>query len=265
MRVSALGSGSRGNAIVVELGRTRVAVDAGYGIRNLAKRFRAAEISPQSVNACVITHEHIDHIHGALRVREKWHWTLASTAPTLTAIGVAPGAARTAPLRHGESMTVGDVRITLIAVMHDAVSPSAVLLEDTATGARIGVAHDLGVIPDSLARAFERLDLLVIEANHDVGMLRAGPYPPALQERIASARGHLSNTQAATFVRRVAHRGLKGIVLAHLSEQNNTPAIARATVARALAGTAFKGKLIAAPQDGICSVGTKPDQQLRLL
>jgi phosphoribosyl 1,2-cyclic phosphodiesterase len=264
VRVTVLGSGSKGNSLVVELGAVRIAVDAGFGVRRLAKRLKAAGIAPESVSACAITHEHLDHARGARPARAKWQWTLAATPPTLVAMGVAHATARVTPLRYGESLMVDHVKITLIEVSHDAVAPAAVLLEDTKTGARIGVAHDLGEVPDRLFDAFARLDMLVLEANHDMGMLRTGPYPPFLQDRIAGVRGHLSNAQSAAFVRRVAHPGLRAIVLAHLSEQNNTPALAFGAVDRALRGSGFRGKLIAAAQHAACAVGAARTAQLSL-
>lgn len=265
MRVTVLGSGSRGNALVVDCGGVRIGVDAGFGIRTTAKRMRAAGLAPQSVDACVITHEHVDHAQGALAMRDKWRWTLISTAPTFGAIGAGNATARISAVEYEEPVTIGDARVTLLKVSHDAAAPSAVLIENMVTGARVGVAQDLGEIPPGLADAFAHLDILVMEANHDVGMLRAGPYPPVVQDRIISAVGHLSNTQSAEFIARVAHRGLRAIVLAHLSEQNNTPDIARAAVAHRLRGTEFRGTLVTARQDSGCAVGSKRMDQLQLL
>jgi len=262
VRVAVLGSGSRGNAIVVEASGTRVAVDAGFGPRVLAKRCRAAGIAPESIAACVITHEHVDHASGVRSAQRRWGWEIISTQPTLTAVGAEGERVRAA--RHGETVTVGDLSITLIAVTHDAAAPSAVLVDDRVGGARVGIAHDLGVVPDTLRTAFARLDILVLEANHDVGMLRAGPYPPFLQERILGRAGHLSNVQASRFAAEVAHHGLRAVVLAHLSEQNNTPQIARDAVARALRATPFHGTLITAAQDAACAVGDRREEQLRL-
>lgn len=264
VRVTVLGSGSKGNSLVVELGSIRIAVDAGFSVRRLAKKLRAASIAPESISACAITHEHLDHAKGARPARVKWHWTLTATSPTLAAMGFVNATARLMPLQYGESAMIEHVRVTLIEVSHDAVAPAAVLLEDTKSGARIGVAHDLGEVPDRLVDAFAYLDVLVLEANHDSGMLRSGPYPPFLQDRVAGMRGHLSNVQSAAFARRVAHPGLRAIVLAHLSEQNNTPALAFSTVDRALRGSAFRGKLIPAAQNAACAVGTARTAQLSL-
>lgn len=159
---------------------------------------------------------------------------------------------------------MGDARVTLIRVSHDAVAPAAVLVEDMLSGARIGIAYDLGIIPDGLAREFADLDVLILEANHDIGMLRAGPYPLHLQERIAGSRGHLSNQQAGAFVQRVAHKGMRAVILAHLSAENNSPQTARDTVGRHLRRTAFRGKFGAASQCAPCSIGDGRELQLQL-
>ncbi|HKS07482.1 MAG TPA: MBL fold metallo-hydrolase [Gemmatimonadaceae bacterium] len=264
VRVTALGSGSKGNCLVVDLGKTRVAVEAGFGVRMLARHFKAAGIAPESMAACVITHEHLDHIRGASKARDKWRWTLMATPQTFAAAEIG-GTARILPTAYRRPTAFGDARITLLPISHDAAAPAAVLIEDVVTGARVGIAQDLGAIPEGLLEAFDRVDVLVIEANHDMGMLRAGPYPPSLQDRVAGPRGHLSNRQCADFVARAAHRDMRAIVLAHLSEQNNTPEIARSTVARALRGSPFRGKLVTAAQHAACSVGDAVDVQYRLL
>jgi phosphoribosyl 1,2-cyclic phosphodiesterase len=247
------------------LGSTRIAVDAGFGTRNLAKRMREAGIAPESVSACILTHEHMDHAKGAAAARKKWKWTLAATSLTLAAVGVPHATRHVAPMDYGQPALFGDARVTLVQVSHDAVAPAAVLVEDCISGARIGIAYDLGIIPPGLAESFALLDILVLEANHDPGMLRAGPYPPHLQDRIAGSRGHLSNHQSAEFAGQVVHPGLRAVVLAHLSEQNNTPLAARETVGRQLRRTLFKGKLGTATQQRSCAVGDVREQQLRLL
>jgi phosphoribosyl 1,2-cyclic phosphodiesterase len=264
VRVTALGSGSKGNSLVVALGDTRIAIDAGFGPRTLAKKLRACGIAPQSIQVCVITHEHLDHVQGAVSMRDKWQWTLAATPPTLAAIGVARATARVRPMPYRAAEMFGPVRVTLLPVSHDAVAPAAVLLEDTRSGARIGVTYDLGEIPAGLAEHFARLDVLVLEANHDMGMLRNGPYPPMLQERIAGRRGHLSNAQSAEFAACVAHKDLRAVMLAHLSQENNTPALARGAVGRALRTTPFRGTLVTAAQHTACMVGTAAAEQLSL-
>jgi phosphoribosyl 1,2-cyclic phosphodiesterase len=264
VRVTLVGSGSRGNSMIVEFSETRIAVDAGYGHRVLASRLNAAGIAPRSVGTCVLTHEHIDHVRGASKARDRWDWHLVATGATLAGFR-ARATPNATELAHGQPYNVQDVRVTLISVPHDAAAPSAVLLEDVRSGIRVGVAYDLGQVPAALRRAFAGVDVLVLEANHDVAMLRAGPYPVSLQNRIVGARGHLSNDQSAEFAASIAHRGLRAVVLAHLSEQNNTPRIAHARVAHELRRTPFRGVLVTADQDNACAVGDYAPEQLSLL
>jgi phosphoribosyl 1,2-cyclic phosphodiesterase len=264
VRLTVLGSGSKGNCLIIDTGNARIAVDAGFGTRTLARRFRSANIAPESIDACVITHEHQDHARGALRVRDKWKWHLLGTAPTLDAIEADTTAPRTTAVAHRTPHTVGDIRITLLPVSHDAVSPSAVLVEDMKSGARAGIAYDLGEIPEGLAEAFSHLDMVILEANHDMVMLRNGSYPFVLQERVAGRRGHLSNVQAGHFAARIAHRELRAVVLAHLSQENNSPDLALSALTRAMKPSRFRGTLIAAKQDIGCGIGVKRAAQLAL-
>jgi phosphoribosyl 1,2-cyclic phosphodiesterase len=264
MRLTVLGSGSKGNCLIIDTGNARIAVDAGFGTRTLTRRFKTANIAPDSIDACVITHEHQDHACGALKVRDKWKWHLLATAPTLDAIDADTNAPRATAVAHRAPYAIGDVRITLLPISHDAASPSAVLIEDMKSGARAGVAYDLGEIPEGLPEAFSHLDMAVLEANHDMTMLRNGPYPFVLQERVAGRRGHLSNVQAGHFAARIAHRELRVLVLAHLSQENNTHDIARAALTRALRPTRFRGTLITAKQDSGCGIGVRKGPQLAL-
>jgi len=139
-----------------------------------------------------------------------------------------------------------------VRVPHDAAEPIGLVATDRASGERVGIAYDLGTITDAIRLAFTGLDVLVIEANHDERMLRCGPYPRSVTTRIASRFGHLSNRAAADFVRTVAHRSLRHVVLAHLSEQCNDPALALSVVRAAAARANWTGTLCAATQDSVC-------------
>lgn len=249
MRVWILGSGSRGNAIVLDAGRTRVLVDCGYPPRTLAGRMRACGIAPESVCALIITHEHGDHVRGAAKGASKWGWTVYASAGTARASRRLSGAST---FRAGAALHIGDVTVQTVRIAHDAADPVALVACDERSGIRAAIAHDLGAPTDALRRAISGVDVLVLEANHDEGMLRAGPYPPFLQARISGGRGHLSNRFAAGLARQTAHAGLRDVVLAHLSEQNNTPATAHRAVAAALRGTRFRGRLTPAAQDAPC-------------
>ncbi len=221
MRVSVLGSGSRGNAILIEAGATRVLVDVGFGVRALARRLAAVGCAPESITGVVLTHEHVDHAQGALAACAKWQWPLYATAGTLSRLPAPLVPVRA--LTHGHPWSVGDLHGASFAVPHDALDCAALVFEHAVTGQRIGIALDLGHVPAALPAAFCALDLLVIESNHDRQQLLAGPYPWPLKQRILGAFGHLSNSETAELVAACAHRGLRAVILAHLSETNNSP------------------------------------------
>ena len=149
------------------------------------------------------------------------------------------------------SVIVGDFHLETVPVAHDANEPIAVIVTSIAEGARAGIVYDLGHVTETISRALDKLDILVIEANHDEGMLRAGPYPPSVQARIRGKFGHLSNNEAAKLAGQTIHSGLNNIVLAHLSEQNNTPRTALGTVGDSLRRGRFKGRLTAASQSNV--------------
>ncbi|HET9010289.1 MAG TPA: MBL fold metallo-hydrolase [Gemmatimonadaceae bacterium] len=247
MRLWVLGSGSKGNAVLIECGETRVLVDAGFAPRELAGRLAAVGVAPQSIRACVITHEHTDHVKGACAGAAKWGWALHASEGTAEACPALLGAdART--FEPGASLTIGDLELRTVPTPHDATAPVAIVATSSRSGARAGVCYDLGHASDPVKIAMRELDLLVLEANHDEAMLRAGPYPPSVQGRIAGRRGHLSNRAAARLARESASFNLKHVVLAHLSESCNEPALAERTVSDALTGTRFRGKVHVAPQ-----------------
>ncbi len=248
MRFCALASGSKANATLVEVGATRLLVDCGLGPRILTRRLAEAGVSPASIDAVIVTHEHVDHIKGLAQAVAKWHWPVVSTAGTLSAVSGLPRE-RLMPTPYGTPRAIGELTVELVAVPHDATEPAAVLVTATRSGARLGLSTDLGHVPDALSAAFARLDYLVFESNHDEEMLRNGPYPPFLQARIASDTGHLSNRQTGDLLQRVAHKGLRQVLLAHLSQQNNEPTLAFDAACAVLQRTAFRGALACAAQD----------------
>lgn len=243
-----LGSGSRGNAVLLESAGGRVLVDAGFGVRTLQQRLAALSIAPESIAACVITHEHADHVKGATQAAARWGWALHATEGTIAAH--APlAAAGTLPFRAGDTLAVPGFSIASVRTPHDARESVAFVATSTSCGTRAGVCYDLGHATDRVREAMAHLDLLVLEANHDDGMLRAGPYPPSVCDRIAGRNGHLSNAAAGALARQLAAPALRHVVLAHLSESCNAPETAAATVREALARTRFRGAITAAEQD----------------
>lgn len=247
MILRVLGSGSKGNAVLLEAGDTRVLIDAGFSPRGMLRRLEVAEILPESVEAVIVTHEHIDHVKGVAKCAALWGWRVLTSAGTRSGCSSLAKASVETVSASGK-FTVGQLDIRTIRTSHDANEPMAIVATSRETGAQAGIVYDLGVFTESLRRAMRDVDILMIEANHDVGMLRRGPYPPVLQRRIASRYGHLSNDDAASAARACVHRGLSHVVLAHLSQKNNTPQLATDTVSEALSDTCFTGKITASSQ-----------------
>jgi phosphoribosyl 1,2-cyclic phosphodiesterase len=250
MKVWVLGSGSAGNAVLIEVGESRVLVDAGFGPRNLAGRLRAIAIAPESIEACIVTHEHGDHVCGAARAARRWGWQLFASEGTVDAWPELAEAG-CVPLPVGDTVSLSRVRMTTYAVPHDAASPIGVRIASISTGANAVVCTDLGHVNESVRRMCANADVLVLESNHDEGMLWAGPYPPSVCARIASRVGHLSNRASAALARDSVHRGLAHVVLAHLSEQCNDQVIAHRVMADVLRRTRFRGRTSLALQDGV--------------
>lgn len=250
MKLWVLGSGSRGNALLLEAGGARILVDCGFAPRTLAQRLRAVGVEPASIAACVLTHEHGDHVGGAAAASRRWGFTLHATAGT--AAGCATLADDVACRRFvpGDVLDLPGFAIATYASPHDAREPVVLVATAHGSGVRAGIAYDLGHVPTTLPERFGHLDLLVVESNHDEGMLRAGPYPASVRARIAGPAGHLSNRAGAEFARRCVNRNLAHVVLAHLSERCNAPDVAMDGARAALARTAFRGVVHAAPQHG---------------
>ncbi len=259
MKAWILASGSSANALVVEAHGERLLVDCGLGVRALATRLRAVGIPPESVGGVAITHEHSDHVHGLKKACDKWRWPVLTSAGTHAALGAmgvrgsAGGGPRRIVLTSGTPVTHGAFEVMGVRISHDAAEPMAMVVTCRASGARLVVATDLGEITDAHLAHFARADALVLESNHDLGMLAAGPYPPFLKQRIAARTGHLSNPDCGATLATLAHKGLSHIVLAHLSEVNNTPEMARASAAMALGKAGWRGKLAVAPPEGLAA------------
>lgn len=247
MKVWVLGSGSKGNAVVVESGECRVLIDVGFGPRILQKRMRALGLDPRSIEACIITHEHSDHARGAALAQKRWHWPLFAT--TGTVMNSKLSKLNVTTFRAGATLSFSDIDVETFRTPHDASEPIGVTLTAKSTGARAAVCTDLGMVTESVRRMVQDVDLLVIESNHDQEMLRNGPYPPWLQSRIASSVGHLSNRDCADLVSDAVTPRLRTVVLAHLSEENNTPRLAFETMRDTVKRTAFRGLFGPAMQD----------------
>ena len=251
MKIWVLGSGSRGNAVLVESGGSRVLIDIGFGPRILKKRLESIGMGPESIDACVITHEHSDHIRGAARAARRWSWPLLCTEGTYANSRLAVLQTPAGKFRAGATLEVGGMTIETFRTPHDATEPIGVVVTSRSSGARAAICTDIGHASRSVRRMVQDVDMLVIESNHDDVMLANGPYPISVQRRIASSVGHLSNRECGLLVREAENARLKQIVLAHLSENNNTPRMAYDSMRAAIKGTAFRGALIPALQDGV--------------
>ncbi|MHB1225568.1 MAG: MBL fold metallo-hydrolase [Gemmatimonadaceae bacterium] len=241
MKLWSLGSGSKGNAILLEHGDSRLLVDAGFAPRTLAQRLQAIGVSPASISDCVITHEHGDHCRGAAAAAVKWGWRLHTTPGTLAGCPGLPSES-VSTFAAGAMLSLAGMTVQTLASPHDA-NESVVLVVTSRAGVRVGLAYDLGHVPEAVAAALEELDLLVLESNHDEGMLRSGPYPASVRARIASSTGHLSNRAAADSACRSVNPNLSHVLLAHMSEKCNDHGVAVTGMRGALRRTAFRGQV----------------------
>lgn len=244
MRVTVLSSGSAGNAVLVEADGTRVLVDAGLHARDLARRFQRgpSQTRLDDVQAILCTHEHGDHAGGvpALASAGLAVYCTDGTGRALNLTGTSQVAA-------GASVTVGALEVTAVAMPHDAAEPVGFVLDDGE--GRVGVITDCGRPTADVAAAFAGCDVLVLETNYDLDMLRGGPYPPGLKRRIGGPLGHLSNAEAGELLVMMRRPRAQVLILAHLSLENNQPRLARAAVDRALAKVGARPRVLCAPQD----------------
>jgi phosphoribosyl 1,2-cyclic phosphodiesterase len=238
MRFCSLGSGSSGNATVVEAGsgatRTALLVDCGFTLRELEARMLRADVAPEEISAVFVTHEHGDHVGCAVAFARRHGVPLWMSRGTWTAIGAPDldGLLRIA--RDGEAIAVGMLELRPFTVPHDAREPLQLRCSDGAK--TLGLLTDCGSVTPHVLAHLERCEALLIECNHDRGMLAASSYPASLKARIGGSHGHLANEAAAQILEASVHGALRHIVAAHLSEQNNRPARARAALAAACRG-----------------------------
>jgi phosphoribosyl 1,2-cyclic phosphodiesterase len=249
MRVTVLGSGSAGNATLVEAGGARVLIDAGFTGRDLERRLRAVELDPASLTAIVITHDHADHTRGMGVLARRYGTPLYLTARTrLACLPLLAGGEDVRDYSSAGPLRLGALEVRPFLTVHDAADPVAVTVRNIDTGAKLGVATDLGRPTAAVRAELAGCHMLILEANHDDGRLWTGPYPWPVKQRIASSHGHLSNRAAAELARELHHDGLQHVILAHLSEHCNDPGLAREAVGSALARARFRGTLDVAPQ-----------------
>lgn len=253
MKIACLGSGSRGNSVLVEAGGTRILVDAGFSGASLARRLSALDTDPRGIDAVVVTHEHRDHTSGIGVAARRWGWPILLTPGTAEACdGLLRGDERLERFAPESRFRIGSLEVHAFATCHDAAEPVAVTVTEAGSGLTAGIATDLGRATAPVRAALSGCHVLVLEANHDELRLRESPYPWSVKQRIGGSRGHLSNRLAAELARELAHPELGALLLAHLSQECNDPGLALREVRAALRGVGaarFRGSLAVAGQE----------------
>jgi len=249
LRLCVLGSGSQGNAVVVEAGGRRLLIDAGFSAREVRRRLAKVGLELDQIDAIVLTHEHGDHVRGLDRLAKKRRVPIYATGGTIAGLDVrAETASLLRPCRSGVPFEAAGFLVELFLVPHDAREPVGVVVEDPG-GARVGLVADLGCRSRLAWGRLASVHALLLESNHDLGMLRDGPYPWSLKQRVAGRHGHLSNEDAAQGLPELVHDGLAHVVLYHLSQVNNLPSLAAAVIGEQLDRLAAKAELTVSGQD----------------
>ncbi len=256
LKFCVLASGSSGNCSLVATSRTRLLIDAGLGVRDLIQRLISTGESLDSLDAILITHEHSDHVSGLCRLLRKLKrripvYVSTRTAPVINWEMCNPAVER---FQAGSSFTIGDIEIDSFTIPHDAIDPVGFTFH--AEGVKIGIATDLGYLPDSVKYHLRRTDVLLLESNHDVEMLKVGPYPWSIKQRVMGRNGHLSNDVVSDFIANEFASTTAALILGHLSEHNNHPEIARMCAASALERRGLATRLLIAEQKQASEVFT---------
>jgi phosphoribosyl 1,2-cyclic phosphodiesterase len=259
LRVSILASGSSGNITLLETQRTRLLVDCGLGKRETLARLAAIELSVDRIDGILITHEHTDHCNGLPQMLGLWKAPLYVTEQTMDALDRALPDRLVKRLRGvetiqaGQHFTIGDIDVHAFQIPHDAADPIGFTFRTN--GTKMALVTDLGYMPELVKVHLRDADCLLLESNHDLDMLKVGPYPWVVKQRVLSRTGHLSNHAVSQYL--CDPEGFDGraryLVLAHLSQENNNPDLARLSAEEALnrrpTESAFHGELLIATQD----------------
>jgi len=231
MRFASLGSGSSGNALIAEVGETRVMMDCGFALAETTERLARLGLAPGALAAIVVTHEHDDHLGGVARFAKRHALPVYLTRGTAQWLPEDFPAVLVRLIDSHSTFAIGDLAVEPFAVPHDAREPVQYVFTDGAK--RLGVVTDLGTSTQHVQEKLSGCDALVLECNHDLDMLMQGPYPPSLKQRVAGKFGHLSNAAAGALLSDLDRTRLRHLIAAHLSRQNNTPALAVAALAQA--------------------------------
>jgi phosphoribosyl 1,2-cyclic phosphodiesterase len=215
--------------------RTRVLIDAGLSRKETFARLARIGEDPEKLTAILVTHEHSDHINGLVRIARKLNipvYCTRLTVPAIRAMDWLEYQPRIEAYQAGTRFVIGDLEVDSFTIPHDAVDPVGYTIRSQ--GIKVGIATDLGYIPESIAFHLRRTDFLVLESNHDVEMLKVGPYPWSVKQRVMGRRGHLSNDVVSEFIRTHLDSCISNLLLGHLSEHNNHPEIVRLVASQAL-------------------------------
>jgi len=250
MRFASLGSGSRGNAALIEVEGTRILLDSGFAAREVERRLTQIGVDADTIEAIVVTHEHQDHIRGVGAMARRYQIPVWMTPGTHSQnrCGKLPDVKLFST--HQGSFHIGNIEVAPFPVPHDAREPAQFVFSGNKQ--RLGILTDAGTYTPHIIRMLSACDALFLECNHDDVMLANGPYPPALQRRVGGGLGHLSNRQAASFLKLFDSERLQYLIAAHLSEKNNTRQLVRDSLLSV--SPAMENRLAIALQDEVTEV-----------
>ena len=232
MKFTSLGSGSKGNATLIQAGETLVLVDCGFGLKETEARLAARGIRAEQLSAILVTHEHSDHLKGAPMLARRYNLPIHTTHGTARSFKSPVPVFE--PINVHRRFSIGGLDIEPVTVPHDAREPSQFVFHHN--GFQLGLLTDLGSITPLVTQAYRECQALLLECNHDPQMLADGPYPPSLKRRVGGDWGHLSNQQAARLLGEIDHSRLQHLMISHISEHNNHPDLAMAALAPVLDG-----------------------------
>ncbi|MBV1877831.1 MAG: MBL fold metallo-hydrolase [Pseudomonadales bacterium] len=243
LQIASLGSGSNGNATIVDDGETCLLIDLGFSVKETEKRLRRIGKVPQDIDAILVTHEHADHIHGVAPFARKYHPPVYITPGSHNPqkMGLMP---KVHHVNIHRKFTIGSLEVEPVPVPHDSAEPCQYLV--TANEIKIGLLTDLGHVTPFVVQQYRCCEILLLECNHDLAMLANGPYPYKLKQRVGGNQGHLNNEQAAGLLKSMQLDRLEHLVLMHISEKNNKSSLAVDAVKQVLYG--WTGKMHIADQ-----------------
>ncbi len=233
MKFGTIASGSSGNCLYAGNENSNILIDAGISCKRIIEGLKSFELEGNHIQGILVTHEHTDHVSGLGVLSRKFHIPIYGTEKTLKKILEMNTLGKIdkdlfCPIQSGKTFSIGDIEIESFSISHDAADPVSYILHEG--NKKIGMVTDLGYYDERIVGHLKESDLLYVEANHDIHMVQAGPYPYYLKQRILSDHGHLCNEKAAQLVVELMNDHLEQVILGHLSKENNYPDLALATV-----------------------------------